>query len=58
VVVLVHFPFTSLTDKVVVTNPFVMNPDSPVKVDNFPKVDVILVVTATRTRWAQPMSWP
>jgi len=37
------FRFTSPTGKVVVTNPFVTNPDSPVKVDNFPKVDVILV---------------
>jgi L-ascorbate metabolism protein UlaG (beta-lactamase superfamily) len=37
------FRFTSPTGKVVVTNPFVTNPDSPVKVDSFPKVDVILV---------------
>jgi L-ascorbate metabolism protein UlaG (beta-lactamase superfamily) len=37
------FRFTSPTGRVVVTNPFVTNPDSPVKVDNFPKVDVILV---------------
>ena len=37
------FRFTSPTGKVVLTNPFVMNPDSPVKVDDFPKVDVILV---------------
>src|SRR5205823_11428817 len=25
------------------TNPFVTNPDSPVKVDDFPKVDIIVV---------------
>ena len=37
------FRFTSPTGKVVLTNPFVVNPDSPVKVDDFPKVDVILV---------------
>jgi L-ascorbate metabolism protein UlaG (beta-lactamase superfamily) len=37
------FRFTSPTGKVVLTNPFVMNPDSPVTVDDFPKVDVILV---------------
>lgn len=37
------FRFTSPTGKVVLTNPFVENPDSPVKVEDFPKVDVILV---------------
>ncbi len=37
------FRFTSPTGKVVLTNPFVTNPDSPVKVADFPKVDVILV---------------
>jgi len=37
------FRLTSPTGKVVLTNPFVTNPDSPVKVDDFPKVDVILV---------------
>ena len=37
------FRFTSPTGKVVLTNPFVTNPDSPVKVDHFQKVDVILV---------------
>ncbi len=37
------FRFTSPAGKVVLTNPFVMNPDSPVKVGDFPKVDVILV---------------
>ena len=37
------FRFTSPTGKIVVTNPFVKNPDSPVKVEDFPKVDVILV---------------
>ena len=37
------FRLTSPTGKVILTNPFVANPDSPVKVDDFPKVDVILV---------------
>ena len=37
------FRFTSPAGKIVVTNPFVTNPDSPVKVHDFPKVDVILV---------------
>jgi L-ascorbate metabolism protein UlaG (beta-lactamase superfamily) len=37
------FRFTSPAGKVVLTNPFVTNPDSPVKVADFPKVDVILV---------------
>src|SRR5215208_4160429 len=37
------FRFTSPGDKVVLTNPFVTNPDSPVKVPDFPKVDVIVV---------------
>jgi len=37
------FRFTSPSGKVVVTNPFVANPDSPVKVADFTKVDVIVV---------------
>ncbi|MBI3498580.1 MAG: MBL fold metallo-hydrolase [Proteobacteria bacterium] len=37
------FRLTSPTGKVVLINPFVTNPDSPVKVDDFPKVDVIVV---------------
>ncbi len=37
------FRFTSPTGKIVLTNPFVTNPDSPVKVADFPKVDVIVV---------------
>jgi L-ascorbate metabolism protein UlaG (beta-lactamase superfamily) len=37
------FRFTAPSGKVVVTNPFVTNPGSPVKVADFPKVDVILV---------------
>lgn len=37
------FRLTSPTGKVVLINPFVKNPDSPVKVTDFPKVDVILV---------------
>ncbi len=42
------FRFTSPTGKVIVTNPFVTNPDSQVKVTDFPKVDVILVPTGHR----------
>jgi len=42
------FRFTSPTGKVVVTNPFVTNPDSPVKVADFPKIDVILVADGHR----------
>jgi L-ascorbate metabolism protein UlaG (beta-lactamase superfamily) len=42
------FRFTSPSGKVIVTNPFVTNPDSPVKVDDFPKVDVILVADGHR----------
>ena len=37
------FRFTSPGGKIIVTNPFVTNPDSPVKVADFPKVDAILV---------------
>ena len=34
---------TSPSGKVVLINPFVTNPDSPVKVEDFPKVDIIVV---------------
>lgn len=37
------FRFTAPNGTVVLTNPFVTNPDSPVKVADFQKVDVILV---------------
>ena len=37
------FRMTSPTGMVVLTNPFVTNPDSPVKVEDFPKADVIVV---------------
>ena len=37
------FRFTSPTGTVLLTNPFVTNPDSSVKVPDFPKVDVIVV---------------
>jgi hypothetical protein len=33
------FRLTSPTGEVILTNPFVTNPDSPVKVADFPKVD-------------------
>jgi L-ascorbate metabolism protein UlaG (beta-lactamase superfamily) len=42
------FRFTAPNGKVVLTNPFVVNPDSPVKVDDFPKVDVIVVADGHR----------
>lgn len=42
------FRMTSPTGKVVVTNPFVENPDSKVKVADFPKVDVIVVADGHR----------
>ncbi len=37
------FRLTSPSGKVFLTNPFVTNPFSPVKVDDFKKVDYILV---------------
>ena len=37
------FRFTSPGGKIILTNPFVKNPDSPVKVEDFQKVDIILV---------------
>lgn len=37
------FRMTSPSGKVVLTNPFVTNPDSHVKVEDFPKVDIIVV---------------
>jgi L-ascorbate metabolism protein UlaG (beta-lactamase superfamily) len=37
------FRLTSPSGKIVLTNPFVTNPDSPVKVADFPKVDAIVV---------------
>ena len=42
------FRMTSPSGKVVLTNPFVTNPDSPVKVADFPKVDVIVVADGHR----------
>lgn len=37
------FRLTAPTGEVILTNPFVTNPDSPVKVADFPKVDAIVV---------------
>jgi L-ascorbate metabolism protein UlaG (beta-lactamase superfamily) len=37
------FRLTAPSGEVLLTNPFVTNPDSPVKVADFPKVDVIVV---------------
>lgn len=43
-----HFRFTSPTGKVVLTNPFVTNPDSPVKLDDIKQADLILVADGHR----------
>jgi L-ascorbate metabolism protein UlaG (beta-lactamase superfamily) len=42
------FRLTSPEGTVILTNPFVTNPDSPVKVANFPKVDAIVVADGHR----------
>jgi L-ascorbate metabolism protein UlaG (beta-lactamase superfamily) len=42
------FRFTSPEGTVILTNPFVTNPDSPVKVANFSKVDAIVVADGHR----------
>jgi len=38
-----HYRFTSPTGKVVLTNPFTSNPDSPIKPADIPKADLIVV---------------
>jgi L-ascorbate metabolism protein UlaG (beta-lactamase superfamily) len=38
-----HFRFTSPTGKVILTNPFTTNPDSPIKAADITKADIILV---------------
>ena len=38
-----HFRFTSPTGKVVLTNPFTSNPDSPIKAEDVTKADIIVV---------------
>ncbi len=43
-----HFRFTSATGKVVLTNPFVTNPDSPLKVEDVTKADIIVVADGHR----------
>src|SRR6266852_9091607 len=42
------FRLTAPSGEVILTNPFVANPDSPVKVADFPKVDVIVVADGHR----------
>jgi L-ascorbate metabolism protein UlaG (beta-lactamase superfamily) len=42
------FRLTAPTGEVILTNPFVTNPDSPVKVADFPKVDGIVVADGHR----------
>lgn len=42
------FRLTSPGGKVILTNPFVMNPDSPIKAPDIPKVDFILVADGHR----------
>ncbi|HEX8966582.1 MAG TPA: MBL fold metallo-hydrolase [Chloroflexota bacterium] len=38
-----HFRFTSPTGKVILTNPFTSNPDSPIKPEDIDKADLIVV---------------
>src|SRR5437899_2710363 len=38
-----HYRFTSPTGKVLLTNPFVTNPDSPVRAADITKADIIVV---------------
>jgi L-ascorbate metabolism protein UlaG (beta-lactamase superfamily) len=42
------FRLTAPSGEVILTNPFVANPDSPVKVADFPKVDAIVVADGHR----------
>ena len=42
------FRLTSPTGKIVLINPFVTNPDSKVKIADFPKADVIVVADGHR----------
>src|SRR3972149_10008273 len=43
-----HFRFTSPAGKIVLTNPWVTNPDSPVKLDDIKQADLILVADGHR----------
>jgi L-ascorbate metabolism protein UlaG (beta-lactamase superfamily) len=43
-----HFRFTSPGGKVLLTNPFVTNPDSPIKAADITKADIILVADGHR----------
>ena len=38
-----HFRFTSPTGKVILTNPFTANPDSPIKTEDITQADLILI---------------
>src|SRR5947209_16485342 len=38
-----HYRFTSPTGKVILTNPFTSNPDSPIKAEDITKADLIVV---------------
>src|SRR5690242_207949 len=38
-----HYRFTSPTGKVILTNPFTSNPDSPIKPEDIDKADLIVV---------------
>jgi hypothetical protein len=51
-----HYRLTSPSGKVVVTNPYIVgNPDAAITLDeaNALPTDLILIATATRTRWAR-----
>jgi L-ascorbate metabolism protein UlaG (beta-lactamase superfamily) len=43
-----HFRFTSPGGKVILTNPFVTNPDSPIKVADITKADIIVIADGHR----------
>lgn len=43
-----HFRFTSPTGRVILTNPFITNPDSPVKLEDITRADLILVADGHR----------
>lgn len=43
-----HFRFTSPGGKVILTNPFVTNPDSPIKATDLTKADIIVVADGHR----------
>ena len=53
-----HYRLTSPSGKVVLTNPFTSNPDSPIKPEDIAKADLIVWPMATATRWGRPSRSP